>query len=256
MFRRRDRRPPLRVVAEFIWPRGGWGRAFLYVKHRIRRLPDSPERIARGICAGLFTTFTPFYGMHFVVAAALARMMNGNILAALSATFFGNPLTYVPIGVIALQTGHWLLGRPPAHRVDDTLVEKFLAAGWDLWYNLYAFATGAPADWRGLRIFFDEVFYPYLIGGLLPGLIVGLVGYFLSVPLIRAYQQRRRDKIKAKFEAIKRRAERAAMNCPHPPRRGETAVAPAGAQLPDSGASRTDNGEGAKSGSRTGRPRD
>lgn len=217
VFRRRDRRSPLRVIAEFLWPRGGWGRAFLYVKHRVRRLPDSPERIARGIAAGLFTTFTPFYGMHFVVAAALARMMNGNILASLSATFFGNPLTYVPIGVISLQTGHWLLGSQPVAEVDASLADKFLAAGKDLGYNIYAYATGVPVDWTGLVIFYHEVFYPYMIGGILPGIITGLIGYILSVPVIRTYQQRRKRKIKAKFEAIKKKAELAAMNSPHAP---------------------------------------
>ena len=38
-------------------------------------------------------------------AAGLATLMRGNVIAALMATFFGNPLTYVPIGVISLKTG-------------------------------------------------------------------------------------------------------------------------------------------------------
>ncbi|MBE1285906.1 MAG: DUF2062 domain-containing protein [Rhodobacteraceae bacterium] len=206
VFRRRDRRSPLRTIWEFLWPRGGWGRAFLYVKHRVRRLPDSPERIARGVWAGVFTTFTPFYTMHFFVAAILARAMNGNILAALSATFFGNPLTYVPIGVISLKTGHWLLGTEFDESVDKSLVDKFIGAGKDLQDNLFALLTDQDADWAGLELFYDEVFYPYMVGGLIPGAIAGTIGYFLTVPLIRAYQHRRRAKIKAKFEEIKRRA--------------------------------------------------
>jgi len=206
VFRRRDRRPPLRAVADFFWPRGGWTRAFHYVKHRVRRLPDSPERIARGVWAGVFTTFTPFYGMHFVVAAIIARVMNGNILAALSSTFFGNPLTYVPIGVVSLQTGHWLLGTEFDQEVDKSLVGKFLAAGDDLKDNLFALYSDQPADWSGLHLFYNEVFYPYLVGGLIPGVVTATGGYLISLPLIRAYQQRRRSKIKAKFEEIKRRA--------------------------------------------------
>jgi len=93
VFKRRDSRSILRVVAEAFWPRGGWLRAFHYVKHRMRRLPGSPEQIARGVFAGAFTVFTPFFGMHFVVAAILAKSMRGSILAALLATFIGNPLT-------------------------------------------------------------------------------------------------------------------------------------------------------------------
>lgn len=207
VFRRRDRRSPIRALADFVWPRGGWGRAFLYVKHRVRRLPDSPERIARGIWAGVFTTFTPFYGLHFLVAAIIARVMNGNILASLSATFFGNPLTYVPIGVASLQTGHWLLGTEFDEEVDKSLVGKFLAAGGDLKDNLFALFMDKPADWQGLHLFFNEVFYPYMIGGIIPGIICATVCYMLSLPVIRVYQQRRRAKIKAKFEAIKQRAE-------------------------------------------------
>ena len=88
MFKRRDRRPIWRAIGEFLWPRGGWSRAFQYVQHRLRRLPDSPERIGRGIWAGVFTTFTPFYGLHFIFAAMVAFVMRGNILASMMATFF------------------------------------------------------------------------------------------------------------------------------------------------------------------------
>ena len=95
VFRRRDRPAFALRAARALWPRGGWHRAFLYIRHRVRRLPDTPEKIARGIWAGVFTTFTPFYGLHFILSLILARLMNGNILAALLATFFGNPLTYV-----------------------------------------------------------------------------------------------------------------------------------------------------------------
>ncbi len=207
VFKRRDRRSPVQIASEFVYPRGGWTRAFHYVKHRVRRLPDSPERIARGIGAGVFAAFTPFYGLHFVVAAICARLLNGNILAALSGTFFGNPLTYVPIGVISLQTGHFILGTE--FREGDThgLMGKFADAMGDLKDNFLAMFSDRVADWHGLEIFYDEVFYPYMVGGVLPGILAGVICAYLSLPLIRKYQQRRRAKIKAKFEEIKRLAE-------------------------------------------------
>ncbi len=207
VFKRRDRRSPVQIASEFVYPRGGWTRAFHYVKHRVRRLPDSPERIARGIGAGVFAAFTPFYGLHFVVAAVCARLINGNILAALSGTFFGNPLTYVPIGVVCLQTGHFLLGTEFQEGDTQGLMRKFANALRDLKDNLIAMFTDRVADWHGLGVFYREVFYPYLVGGILPGLLAAAICYYLSLPLIRTYQQRRRDKIKAKFDEIKRLAE-------------------------------------------------
>ena len=209
VFKRRDRRPVWRILVEFFWPRGGWGRAARYVQYRLHRLPDSPETIARGIFAGVFTTFTPLYGLHFVVAAALAWLVRGNILASLLGTFFGNPLTYVPIGIVSLELGYFLLGidrRSPHHA---SLLDKFAYAGQDLWHNVCAVFTGDPADWTNLRIFFHEVFYPYLIGGILPGIISGLVAYYLSVPVIRAYQNRRRGALKKKLAALKKKQKAA-----------------------------------------------
>lgn len=217
VFKRRDKRPFLRAAGEMLWPRGGWGRAFQYVKHRVRRLPDSPERIARGIWAGVFTTFTPFYGLHFIVAAFIALIMRGNVLASMMATFFGNPLTYVPIGIISLQTGHWLLGSTMDVEEHTSFGGAFVDAWRDLTSNFFAMFDEEVADWSGLRVFYDDVFIPYLIGGILPGIITATVCFYLSLPLIRAYQKRRRGAIKAKFEALKAKAAAAkAKGAEHP----------------------------------------
>lgn len=205
VFKRRDRRPVWQVIVDFFYPRGGWTRAAHYVKHRVRRLPDTPEKISRGVWAGVFTAFTPFYGLHFVVAFLLARLMRGNVLAALMGTFFGNPLTYVPIGVAALGTGHWLLGTRPAHGPHGSIGAKFGRAFNELWHNIVAIFTPERADWHGLGIFYNEVFYPYLIGGVLPGAICATLCYYLSVPLISAYQKRRQKVLRAKLASLQKK---------------------------------------------------
>lgn len=191
---------------ESIYPRGGWGRAANYIRLRLRRLPGSPETIARGAAAGVFTTFTPFYGAHFIFAAICARLIRGNILAALLGTFFGNPLTYFPIAYVSLSLGHFFMGTENAPGADRSLVGKFVDAGENLWDNFLAIFTDRRAHWEQLERFFDDVFLPYLVGGLLPGLIAGVVTYYLSVPVIRAYQNRRQGLLKAKLVALKKKA--------------------------------------------------
>ncbi len=203
IFKRRDPKPMIRTVAEFLWPRGGWARAFHYVKHRMRRLPDSPERIARGIWAGVLMSFSPLFGFHFLGAALMAKAMKGNILAALMATFVGNPFTFVFIALSSLKTGHWLLGTELEEGELRALSRKFADAGSDLWHNVISIFTPERMDWSGLAIFSREVFYPYLIGGIVSGIFFATISYYLSVPLLRAYQKRRRGVIKAKFEALK-----------------------------------------------------
>lgn len=209
VFKRRDRRPVWQVVADFVYPRGGWGRAAQYVKHRLRRLPDTPEKISRGVWAGVFTAFTPFYGLHFVVAAVIARLMRGNIIASLMATFFGNPLTYVPIGVVALETGYWMLGTRQRGDIEESLGGNFANAGADLWHNFLALFTSDKMDWRGLSRFYDEVFFPYLVGGIVPGIICATFCYYLSVPLIKAYQKRRKNALRNKLAQLQKKTANA-----------------------------------------------
>ena len=208
VFKRRDRRNWLRAIWEVIYPKGGWTRAFHYVKHRVRRLPDSPERIARGIFAGVFTSFTPFFGLHFVVSVLLARVINGNLFASILATFFGNPLTFVPIAYSSLKTGYWLTGmNVDADPVRHGLGEMFYSASHDLWFNFKALFNNKTPEWAGLIEFYNDVFYPYMIGSLIPGVLSGLVCYYLSVPVIRAYQKRRnKGVLKARLARLKEKA--------------------------------------------------
>ncbi|SFI84210.1 DUF2062 domain-containing protein [Jannaschia pohangensis] len=206
MFKRRDRLPIWQAILQAVWPKGGWGRAALYVKHRLRRLPDTPRKISRGIFAGVFTTFTPFYGLHFVVAALVAYVMRGNVMAALLGTFFGNPLTYVPIAVVSLNLGHFMLGTEMRGEVDEGLFGKFFRAGEDLFWNSWYALTGQSVDWTATAIFWNDVFLPWLVGGMIPGIFTGIAAYTISLPLIEAYQKRRRGRLKKKLEEIRRKA--------------------------------------------------
>ncbi|MEY1557546.1 DUF2062 domain-containing protein [Yoonia sp. R2331] len=201
VFKRRDRRPIWQAVLDFLYPRGGWARAFEYVKHRVRRLPDTPEKISRGVWAGVFTSFTPFYGLHFLIAAVIAKLMRGNILAALMGTFFGNPLTYIPIAVAALQSGYLLTGV----RTDvEGIGRNFARAFEDLRHNFMAIFTDDVAHWDYLASFYDDVFYPYMVGGVIPGVICATICYYLSVPLIGAYQNSRRKRLRAKLDQLRK----------------------------------------------------
>jgi len=191
---------------EFIYPRGGWHRAIQYITHRVRRLPDAPHRIARGVFAGFFISFTPFFGLHLVIAALMAKIMRGNIIAALLATFIGNPLTFPFIAAINLKLGKWILGHGADYGSDESLFRMFSGAGRDLKQNLFAHFTGHDANWQHLHIFFNEVFLPYLCGGIIVGVLVGLAGYYLTLPVIAAYQNRRKGRLKKKLADLHRKA--------------------------------------------------
>lgn len=207
VFKRRDKRSWGRVFTEALWPRGGWTRAAHYMKHRLRRLPDAPHRIARGIFAGVFISFSPLFGLHFGAAALLAWVMRGNILASLMATFVGNPITFPFIAAFGVEFGNYLLGHPGVMSPLE-IFSDFGQAGAEFWRNITSLFTSDPAHWDRLHRFFFRVYLPYLVGGILPGLAGGILAYYLSLPVIIAYQNRRKKKLRDRLE--KRIAQREA----------------------------------------------
>ncbi len=196
------RRKPLswgRWVAEGFYPKSGWLRAVSYVGHRLRRLPDTPPKIARGIAIGIFVSFTPFFGLHFVVAVFMALLFRGNAISALLGTFFGNPISFPFIATTSLTLGYWVLGADGGPESQKTLFHLFTHATSDFWFNFRALFTERVADWSNLTNFSKGVFLPYMIGGTILGSISGMIGYFVSVPLIMAYQKRRKGRLMARF---------------------------------------------------------
>lgn len=203
MFKRRTKRSWARTALEVVYPRGGWRRAASYMGHRLSRLPDTPDRIGRGIAAGMFASCTPLFGFHFIIAALGARVLGGNILAALLGTFLGNPLTFPLIVETSVQLGSWVLGLGGGLHFPQVMA-AFGYAWAEFWGNLFALATGETPNWLRLRLFFNRVFLPYLLGGAILGVITGACVHVASLPLIRAYQARRHARLRARFEAGRR----------------------------------------------------
>ncbi len=206
VFKRRKPKTYYEAVTESIYPRGGWRRAVWYILYRVRRLPDPAHKIARGIAAGVFTCFTPFFGMHFVLAVLLAWLIRGNVMAALLATFFGNPITFPFIIAVSMEAGAWLLDRPSLPL--PLVLSAFSDAALELWQNVMAIFTDAPTRWGSLSGFFDRFFLTYLVGGLIPGFVTAIAFYFLSNPALHAYQKARVARMKRKFAKKREKAEK------------------------------------------------
>lgn len=180
MFKRRDRKPTGDKLRDFFAPRRGWRRAFDYYRHRMQRLPDSPTRIALGFACGVFTSFTPFFGLHFIVAAAFAWALRSNVLASAIGTFIGNPVTFPFIIAINLELGSLIMGSPiPDDFIDLGFTEMII-------YGLQNV---------------HQLVIPYFVGGLAPGVASAVVSYLLIKPLVARYQSRRKAKLIKKAKA-------------------------------------------------------
>lgn len=199
LFKRRTPQSWWDAIRIFIWPRHSWMRSGQYVAKRVLRITATPHAVAAGVAAGAFTSWTPLMGFHFLVAALLAWIVRGNLLASAMGTFVGNPLTFPFIWAAALATGRWMLGldgeSAPVHL--GAAMSDVLGSLWSL--------DGEQAA-RGLEAIWEPVFYPMLLGGAPWGLLTAAIVYALTYRAALAFREARRDKLMARAKRMRDRA--------------------------------------------------
>ena len=184
LFKRR--KPPslkekLRVA---VWPRRSWGRSVRYVLRRVWRLHGTPHDIAIGCAAGVFISFTPFLGLHFIGGGLIAWALGGNIIASASGTFIGNPVTFPFIWIGAYTLGNWILGAQS--RLESMELSQQLT-------QLSSGLVSTSSDTIGVSLqALWPLIKPMTIGGAPLGLIAGAICYYPVRRMVEAYQARRR----------------------------------------------------------------
>lgn len=171
MFKRRKQRTLVESVREWVWPRAGWNRLLLYYRHRLVRLPDSSYRIAAGLACGAAISFTPFIGLHVILAMVLAFAMRANVVAAVIGTIVGNPWTIPLILVLTYRMGAWAMGLDTHVGITDLFdVEVFFLN-----------------PWQALK----PVLPPMIIGGVPLGVLVWWLVYWPAHQIIERYKLQR-----------------------------------------------------------------
>lgn len=176
----------------------GFRRAFRYVGFRVLRLQGSASAIAGGVAWGAAISFTPFIGMHFILAALGAWLTRCSILASAIGTVIGNPWTFPFIWAFVYHVGVTILGidanSAPAI---ETLVLLFREI-WALVGNWILFVVGLEEtihtshSTETLLTVIRTVLWPMFVGSLPVGLGVWLLFYFPLRRLVVSYQRRRR----------------------------------------------------------------
>ncbi len=183
MFGRRNPLPVHHRVWSVVWPRAGWRRASRYMAHRVRRLPGTPYRIAAGVASGAAASFTPFIGLHFVVAALLALLLRGNVVASAIGTAVGNPWTFPFIWTWIYTLGQWLMGADAASDFPATLDMDYIFE--------------RPLD----------VLWPMTLGALPTAVVVWIVIFWPVRGAVAEYQHVRHRRIRRKVRARLARRE-------------------------------------------------
>ena len=171
MFKRRERRSIFRFFYEVVFSLKGISRAIGYVGIRLKRIPDTPHKISLGMSCGIFASFTPLFGLHFLIAGLLSYVLRANVLASLIGTFIGNPITFPIITVFNLKLGEWILGSNEYSSGDGgKIFEGFLDFIFLIYKSLFTEGLIGENSVPRMNEFLYGVFIPYSLGGLILGI--------------------------------------------------------------------------------------
>ena len=110
LFKCRRQLSLLERLRNAVWPARSFERSFRYMILRLWRIQSTPHSIALGCAAGVFAIFTPFLGCQMIMAALLAFVLRGSVVASAVGTCAGNPVTYPIIWGSTFAVGNLLLG--------------------------------------------------------------------------------------------------------------------------------------------------
>lgn len=165
-----------------LWPRRSFGRSFQYFVKRVLRLTATPHAIAAGVAAGVFASWTPLLGFHFILAFAICYILAGNMVAAALGTAFGNPLSFPFIWASTHKLGNMLIGVEVGAHHRHVDLEALLRR-------------------LDLSQLWDPVIKPMLIGAIPPGIICAVGFYILTYWGVRVFQTRRKSRLAERAKA-------------------------------------------------------
>jgi uncharacterized protein (DUF2062 family) len=139
---------------------------------RLLAIDDPPERTALAFSIGVFIAFSPFLGLHTILATFIAFVFRFNKVAN------NPPLTLVPIIVASYAVGAFFMGRPLRIPPD----------GVELLKNPHLL-TGEY--YRRLFVQSLSIVVPFAFGGMVLSVVCSLIAYPLTLRALRAVRDRK-----------------------------------------------------------------
>jgi uncharacterized protein (DUF2062 family) len=168
-----------------------------FVKFRVLHIDDSEQRMSRGIAIGVFVAYSPFFGLHMLIALILAQLIRANKALAVMAVWLSNPLTFVFVYYPSYLLGRLVL--PLLHRkpqIDPDQVQHLLNKTFSLRYML---SNLFSADyWKQVAGVFTKIGLETCIGGVILGTIFALISYWISFYFIIGYRTRKQSRQRPK----------------------------------------------------------
>jgi hypothetical protein len=156
-------------------------------------IEDTPERTAAAFALGVFFGFSPFLGLHTVLAVALAFLLNLNRVAALLGVYANLPWIIAPYYAFVTM----FVGAPlTRHHVPAGFKAQTAA--------LFEHSAFHGEFWRQLVALMMPWLWPYAVGSMIGAVLLAVIAYPLALAFVTS-RRRIHDMIHHPPSASKKR---------------------------------------------------
>jgi uncharacterized protein len=142
---------------------------------------DTPQRTALAFAVGVFIGFSPFLGLHTIIAIGVAFLFNLNRIAVLVGAYSNLPWFLAAWYAVATAAGAWLLGTKLPPGFGDRLGELFRLSSFHAEF------------WRRLVEDMRPLFWPYFVGSTLGSSLLSVVAYWVTFGFVEARHRHARE---------------------------------------------------------------
>ncbi len=136
--------------------------------HRFVKIRGNPKEIALGFALGIFVGMSPYMGFHMAIAVFFASVLKWNKISAATAVWISNPLT-APIIY------------PATYYMGSKIITLKICYSFPRHFNLDALIVIIKQT--------PEIFLTLTVGGVVLGIPLAVVGYYLSLAAIVKYRK-------------------------------------------------------------------
>lgn len=133
---------------------------------------DTPERTAAAFALGVFLGFSPFLGLHTIVAIALAFIFNLNRVSVLLGVYSNLPWIIAPYYAFTTMLGAALLRTESPADLGDRLGDMF------------QLSITSAGFWHEVMRLLRPLFWPYMLGSLIGATLLAAVAYRVALAFV------------------------------------------------------------------------
>ena len=183
------------IISLFNFIKGffAFSRTKKYISLSIKRIKGTPQALSLGLATGIAVSFTPFVGLHALLAIFISWIIGGSMAAALIGTLFGNPWTFPFIWYFTFEIGQFISYGFFLYEEEFSFksIKKEISTLLAILKNIIFFAnvTELEGNVEKLKLI------PFMIIGSIPLVFITWISsYFSSLIIFKSYTKKVKKK--------------------------------------------------------------